>query len=112
MEETNDIKSPESSPSGRTACWTSVRCFRRLQDEPCNKRRGIWLMTEESGRRGVFFHGDREEVQGPRYTVEELASGSVGFEVQEITPEATLIELSSWPAAQRDAVSIFEKHRV
>lgn len=104
----------ESPPPG-PATETTVRCFRRLQDEPCTTRRGVWLMTRPSGYRGIFFHGDREEAQGPRYTVEELGQWSQqqggGFlDVQEISPEAALAELESWPAARAEAIVIFKRH--
>jgi len=90
---------------------TAVRCFRRPRE---GGRRGIWLMT--GSRRGVFFHGNREEAQTPEYTISELermvedVDGKDWFHVEEITPEETIEELESWPEAQRDAMRIFGRH--
>ena len=97
------------------AIATTVRCFRRLHDEVREGRRGVWLMTRPTGSRGIFFHGDREEAQAPRYTVEELerleaAQGKDWFQVQEIPPDAALDELASWPAARAEAMNIFARH--
>ena len=94
---------------------TTVRCFRRLHYDQCGDRHGVWLMTES--RCGVFYHGDREESQTPRYTVEELAKWSEmqgdGFlDIQEISPEGALVELASWPAARDEAIGIFLRHPV
>ena len=92
---------------------TTVRCFRHLFDDQCDGRHGVWLMTES--RRGVFYHGDREESQTPRYTLDELSEWSEmqgeGFlDVQEIPPEVALAELASWPAAHDEAMGIFLRH--
>lgn len=93
---------------------TTVRCFRRVRDDGEPGRCGIWLMTRPSGYRGVFYHGDDEYRQAPRYTVEELSewakTGKGFLQVVEITPEEALAELKSWPEAQKDAIAVFERH--
>lgn len=95
----------------------TARCFVRLRDEheeKPSKRRGVWIMTRYTGSRGMFFHGDREETQAPRYTIEELSKWSVegnGFiPVKEITPQELLDELASWPEGKRAATSILKRH--
>lgn len=65
-------------------------------------------MTGE--HRGIFFHGEREECQGPRWSLSELSAGVPLFIVEEITPEGCLIELESWPEAVEQARKIFERH--
>lgn len=90
---------------------TTVRCFRRLKEEPLKTgdRRGIWLMTGE--RRGAFFHGDRHEVQPPHYDLSDLEQmAGPPFNIQEISPSDALRELAGWPEAQRDAKRIFARH--
>jgi len=93
------------------AILTTVRCFRRLREEIEDKRRGVWLMT--SNNRGVFFHGDREEAQVPRFTLEELETMSKehdAFGADEIPPEGALKELEDWPEARDEAMRIFRRH--
>lgn len=84
---------------------TTVRCFRRPRDD--GKRCGIWLMVGE--KRGVFFHGDREEVQGPLLSVSDMEQ-AIEF-CEEITPEEALKELESWSEAQVSAKRMFERHK-
>ena len=94
---------------------SAVRCFRRLGDG--NGRAGIWVMTRPSGYRGAFFHGDRCEIQVPRYTVEELGefsseAGGSDF-CEEITPDEVVETLDeTWFAAAREAENIFARHPV
>lgn len=91
-----------------------VRCFAR-NNEP-GKRRGIWVMTQPTGYRGAFFHGDRCEVQAPRYTVEELsewaARGGAIFAVEELSLREAMEELErgGWPEAAADVVAICGRH--
>lgn len=89
----------------------TARCFKRLRDD--DGRCGIWIMTRPTGRRGAFFHGDHDEIQGPRYTIEELSKWATegGFlEVEEITGGEVLEELASWPLGQREAEIILRRH--
>jgi hypothetical protein len=67
--------------------------------------------------RGIFFHGDREESQTPRYSLTELENmtqepcpGQGYPDVQEIPPEAALHELKSWPEAVELAKRVFQRH--
>ena len=74
-------------------------------------------MADSDGGRGVFFHGDREETQPPRYTTLELEEmnglqGQEWFHVAEITPEEALYELNSWPAGQDHAMKVFEMYPI
>lgn len=96
---------------------TEVRCFRRLQESPAKERRGIWLMTGE--KRGIFFHGDREEAQSPCWTISDLKheernfNGDLGtIPIQEIACDDALLELKSWPEAQQQAKKIIARHQV
>ena len=93
-----------------------VRCFRRLREEG---RCGVWAMTqglpgEDPKAWGAFFHGDREEVQPPRYDLDDLI-GECGDDdewalgVEEITPGEALVELVSWPEGQAALHKILEK---
>jgi hypothetical protein len=87
---------------------TTVRCFRRKNKGKL--RRGVWLMTRPDGFRGMFVHGDRDDVQAPEWSVEQLAGGATPFEVEEITPEEAVAELAGWPDAVRAALAAFERH--
>lgn len=76
-----------------------LRCFRGLQKGKL--RHGIWLMFPEDG---LFIHGDRNELQPPRYTIADLEAwdnaGPSGFAflpVEEIDIPEVLLELESWP---------------
>lgn len=83
---------------------TKLRCFRRVRDvekNPC--RHGMWVMDRRNT--GVFFHGDHDEIQAPRYTVDELETlssndGTDWFKTEEISPQQVLSELEGWPYAQ------------
>ena len=98
--------------SGDSDCY-DVRCFRR--DGKGKLRHGMWLMTRLEGRRGIFFHGERDETQAPQYTLEELSEWSTredGFlRVTEITPAELLAELANWPRGQVAAQEMLERHR-
>lgn len=87
-----------------------VRCFRRRENGTL--RHGIWVMTRKIGSRGLFVHGDRNEIQAPRYTVEELGSWVNGgfIDVDEITPAEVLAELLSWPEAADEVQQCFDRH--
>lgn len=94
---------------------TTVRCFLRLRpaDNDCGKRCGIWAMTGE--KRGLFFHGDRNEVEPPHWSVAELVKqvehpDPLFFRVEEISPQQSLAELGDWPAGQRQLQEIFDRH--
>lgn len=84
-----------------------VRCFRRLPKGEL--RHGIWIMTRDSGARGAFFHGDRNEIQAPKWTVEELMAP--GTFCEPISQDEALAELANWPDAVTNAKAIFERHR-
>lgn len=89
----------------------TARCFARVREDA--GPRGLWIMTRESGYRGMFFHGDRHEAQEPRYTVEELDKWSKegGFlAVVELTPQEAVAELAWWPEGQQQAVNILQRH--
>ena len=91
----------------------SVRCFARMTDEP--GRRGVWIMTGAEGRQGIFFHGHREEIQAPRYTVGELgkwASQGGFLPIEELSPRELLSELSDWPEGQKEAIAVFSRHGI
>jgi len=45
-----------------------IRCYRRERDD--GVRCGMWLMIQEAV--GIFFHGDRKEIQSPRFNVSDL----------------------------------------
>ncbi len=83
---------------------TTVRCFTRkcLGEEG---RRGLWLMTHD--RRGVFYHGSRKEIQGPRQNISDLEKGDW---VSEVAPEEAIKELENWPEAQEHAKKVFGRH--
>lgn len=92
-----------------------VRCFRRRGelDEEMLKRHALWVMTRESGYRGIFFHGSRDEHQPPRYSIEDLkrwCSPGGFLDLIEITPDEALAVLEGWPEAQRDLCRIFDRH--
>ena len=55
--------------------------------------------------RGCFFHGDREETQAPAWTVGDLQDKH-----ERITPEQAIEELATWPAAQEQAMEIFNRY--
>lgn len=69
-------------------------------------------MTES--HRGMFFHGDRDEFQCPRYSVQELEEmvndKEVWFAVEEISPEQVLEELKGWSDGLRAAKKIIDRH--
>jgi len=94
---------------------TDVRCFKR-SDATGSLRPGIWIMTRPTGRRGMFIHGDRNEIQSPGYLVEELSEWSridePGIEVEEITPD-DVIELfgDTWDEGVKQVKEVFERHR-
>lgn len=92
---------------------TRMRCFRR--NDKGILRHGLWAMTEEAC--GLFFHGDRDEIQTPRFTIKTLASfrnngNQVWFEVTEITPSEALEELCDWPMAENTLREMCERCHV
>lgn len=94
---------------------TDCRCFRRIRDDGDPKRCGVWVMTRPTGRRGVFFHGDKEDIQAPLYSVEELdrmATRGGFLPVEEITEEEALKELESCPGGQEEMRRVFARHQV
>ena len=74
-------------------------------------------MTDE--KRGIFFHGDREESQAPRWTISDLKHEERDFKnrkdwtisIQEISCDDALRELTSWPAAREQAKEIIARHK-
>jgi len=95
---------------------TTVRCFATTEAAPVTKRRGIWLMTQPIGRRGAFYHGRRNEVQSPAYTIEELDEWANGrgesiIAIVEITPEEAVAEMDlGWPEAKEHMQQVFARH--
>ena len=70
---------------------TILRFFLRPRDEP-NARRGLWVMHPDG--RGDFYHGDRDEMQGSRWSLEQLVAN--GWEASR---DDALANLSTWPEA-------------
>ena len=91
---------------------STLRCFKRK--EKGEFRHGIWLMLE--GRRGEFFHGERDETQAPRHTLDELVKWSEtgkGFlNVEEISLKQVLFELGTWLEGRRLALKLFREYPV
>lgn len=69
---------------------TVLRFFMRPRDEPA--RHGLWVMHPDG--RGDFYHGDREEMQGSRYSLETLIAS--GWETSQ---DEALANLATWPEA-------------
>ena len=96
---------------------TTVRCFATEESARRTKRRGVWLMTQPIGSRGAFYHGRREEIQAPRYTIEELDEWSNGgtdplIPIVAITPEEALAEMDKgWPEAKEHMQQVFDRYR-
>lgn len=80
-----------------------VRCFRRLVEG--KQRHGLWVMTSPFA--GIFFHGDRREVQRPSWPVSYLESIA-----KEITADEAREILSNWPEAASDLEEILARHEV
>ena len=78
---------------------TAVRCW--LTKEPGRLRRGIWAMTGE--RSGLFFHGDRDEMQIPTWGIGELTY----IQAVEIPPAQALTELATYPEGQAELRRLF-----
>jgi hypothetical protein len=85
----------------------AVRCFKRC--ERGKLRHGVWVMTRPSGARGMYVHGDRNEIQAPAYTVETLQQMNGDF-VEEITTDEALQLVESWPDAHSSVLAAFERH--
>ena len=84
-----------------------VRCFRRR--DKGDLRHGVWVMTGEA--RGIFFHGDRNSIDAPKWTIFDLENGSFFISVDEITPQQVLDELTDWPEATREVQRCFDRHK-
>lgn len=86
-----------------------LRCFKRL---PKGKiRNGLWVMEDE--RVGAFFHGDRNEVQTPRYrcsTLEKWTTEPQLFDVEEISVFEAMEMLKNWPEVADLLRQQCEKH--
>ncbi len=94
-----------------------VRCFRRKVKG--KQRYGIWVMTRPKGFRGVFIHGDDNAFYPPDWTVETLARVSregkrtpIDIDVEAITPEDVLADLSDWPEGRAEIQSVFDRHLI
>ena len=90
---------------------TTVRCFRTADKGMVGY--GVWLMTrphEPDSYRGLFIHGERDELQAPEWTTAMLAAGGRG--AVEITPEEALQILERWPVARGEAEKCFARHPV
>lgn len=83
----------------------AIRCFANI--ERGKLRRGVWVMTDE--RQGVFIHGDRNEMQSPRYPISELIEDKAF--VIEVPLAFVLSEISEWPEARKHAISMLEIHQ-
>ena len=69
---------------------------------------------EPNRTRGVFIHGDRNEMRAPQYSIADLERyAAVGgwFPVEEITPDEVLQELANWPDAVDEIRKTFERHK-
>ena len=92
-------------------CQYDVRCFRSKRQDGSVKRRALWVMTRPSGCRGIFFHGDRTEVEAPVYTVCELEK-MTKFGIEEVTSREALAELADWPEGRRSLQKILDRHEI
>ncbi len=92
--------------------YDRMRFFRRPRASVLGElRHGVWAM--EGNRIGLFFHGDRNEMQASRYVGSELAAWTKpgGFiDVEEISPQEALYELFNWPEGQAQLVRMFNAH--
>lgn len=90
-----------SRPPGCEAVESSIRFFKRM--DKGKKRHGIWIMDTSKKQRGEFIHGDRDEMQGPRYSLAELSKWSAEggpISVMEISKREAVEELGgTWPEA-------------
>ena len=79
-----------------------LRCFRRRRKGEL--RHGVWVI----GRfKGWFFHGDRNDLEGSKYSSVALLSAPEFAE--QIDPFEALQELDSWPQAQEAVKHIFKR---
>lgn len=76
-----------------------------MRKDKASRRHAIWIMT--GPRRGAFYRGDCDSVDGPQWDIEQLER--LDF-VNEVSPEAVLNELQNWPQAQEHAKKAFERH--
>ena len=106
MSDSKEVPSDVGRASCPSRCY-DVRCFRRRSKGEL--RHGIWIMTRKTGYRGMFIHGDYNEIEAPKYTVEDLAEWNGGF-VDEISPEEALQEVSSWPKGMDEVQRCFDRH--
>lgn len=69
------------------------RFFRRLRSD--DGRCGVWLMEAGKERCGDFFHGERQEMQVPGWSLENLCKSARYLDdtIEEITPEQAIAEL-------------------
>lgn len=98
-----DAEHEEPRPQ-QAECY-DVRCFRRAVSG--SLRRGVWVMTGEA--RGLFVHGDRNEIQAPKWDIADLAGDILIAE--EITPAQVLAEIANWPEAVAEVQRCFDRHR-
>lgn len=100
--------SPENTPA------RPARFFKRISKGSFHH--GIWAMTRMAGRRGAFFHGDRDEIQASHFTIQELSKwvekGGGWMAVEEITSEEAIAELADWPEGQQQLREIAKRHEV
>lgn len=83
-----------------------IKCFVRLSLG--EKRRGVWAMTGEN--RGTFFHGDRDEMQLPRYRLSDfMEPDKFLYPIKEISVTEALDELEGWSEAQDTLRSMVNK---
>jgi hypothetical protein len=102
----HESSTTEKPAVNRGDCY-DVRCFRRR--DKGELRHGIWVMTKEA--RGLFVHGDHNTFDAPKWTVFDLENGSMLCQVEEITPQQVLQELSNWPEAVQEVQRCFDRHR-
>lgn len=86
----------------------NVRCFKRNRDD--DGRPGIWIMTSQE--HGVFFHGDKDEVQLSRYILDQLIHPDPDFNVEEITTDEVFDILKNWAAGIDQAQEILNRHKL
>ena len=81
---------------------TSVRVFRYGYRFPGCPRKQMWAMWSEG--QGIYFDDLNKITLQSAFTISELRQSS---EREELTPEAALAELASWPEGQAELRRIF-----
>lgn len=94
-----------------------LRCFRRNRED--DGRCGIWVMDTNSEFRGDFWHGDKKEIQGTQLSIKTLElycqglrdnDGFPPMNVEEISCDDALSELSDWPEGREVMARVFGRN--